>query len=297
MSKLLKDSVKTTNDNIILAIPLVVFMWIVGLYLGYSRLSADSIPEFALAIVTLLFMLGAFLSGWFYMVRAAVQVSKKVYVLDEDRAKATMGLFKEFPAGIGHYFLSFIGMAVLFLVIFIVLGMVIYQVGTYFLGDLQLSQLQIKQILGSPEDMKLFVDSLSENQLIQLFYWNLLFMIGSAVVSYLTILWVPEVVNGVRNPLVALFRSIKKVLKYPVSSFKLFLFIGVTNFLVSFISTFAMYNPLTYLLMMIIYFYYLVYIIVLLFTYYDRKFVEANAEGLLEETTSQKNEENDEAEK
>ncbi len=278
MKKLLRETIKITNDNIILAIPLVIFMWIIGAYLSYSKLSADSPGELLLAIVTILFMLGAFLSGWFYLVKEAVRISSEIFVIEKDRTKAALELYKEFPVGIGKYFLTFIGIAVILFLIFTLTGVVIFKAGLLTIGNIDLSPLQIKQILGTPEDMKLFVDSLTETQLIKLAKWNLLFMAGSAVISYLTILWVPEVVNGSKNPALALVNSVKKVFKKPLKTLGVFLFIGVLNFLLSFLSTFAIYNPLAYLIMMVVYFYFLVFIVVLIFLYYESEFLNPSQE-------------------
>ena len=107
MFKLYKEAFKTANDCIILAIPLVLFMWILSFYFAFSNAVVNEPAEIILAFITVLFMTAAFLSGWFYMVQNAIVVSRQVYVLDEDRAKATMNLFKVIPYGIGKYFLSF----------------------------------------------------------------------------------------------------------------------------------------------------------------------------------------------
>lgn len=275
MTKILNNALKTTNDSIVLALPLIIFMWIMSAYLGYTQLTANSVPEIILAVVTTLFMLGAFLSGWFYMVKKAVSLSKKIFVLDEDRAKAVLGLFKDIPAGIGKYFLSYIGMSFLIIIIFLLFALIIYHIGIAFIGKLDLSALQMKQAMVSPNDMKMFLDSLTEAQLLKLSYWNLLFMAGSAVASFFTFLWVPEIVYSDKNPLTALFKSIAKIIKKPFKTLGLFLFIAILNILLSFISSFAVYNAFAYFVMMIVYFYFLVYIVVLLFTYYDNEFLES----------------------
>ncbi|MCI1273544.1 MAG: hypothetical protein LKG27_03820 [Clostridiaceae bacterium] len=284
MANLIRTSLKTTNDSIILTIPLVFFMWIIGAYVGYTQYTANSLPEIILAVITVLFMLGAFLSGWFYMVKKAVLLSKKVFVMDEDRAKAVLGLFKTIPTGIGKYFLSYIGMSFLIIVIFLVFAVVIYNIGILLIGHLDLNALQMKQAMSSPNDMKTFLDSLSEAQLLKMSYWNVLFMAGSAIASFFTFLWVPEIIFSTKNPFVALFKSIYKILKKPLKTFGLFLFIGLMNIVLSFISTFAIYNPISYLIMMLIYFYFLVFIVVLLFTYYDREYVEETEPANTEET-------------
>ena len=92
MLNLFKENIKITNDNIILATPLIVFMWLSSLYISYSKGAVNSLPLLILTGVTTLFMTSAFLAGWFYMVKKAIQLSKQVFVLDTDKAKATLNL-------------------------------------------------------------------------------------------------------------------------------------------------------------------------------------------------------------
>ena len=77
MFKLFKDSFKATNEGIILAVPLVLFMWLITLYISYSKQVVDTIPEFILSGITVLFMTSAFCSGWFYMLKKCVEFYKK----------------------------------------------------------------------------------------------------------------------------------------------------------------------------------------------------------------------------
>lgn len=69
MLKLFKDSLKKTNDCIILATPLIIFLSILGWYFTYATSSVDNIPKLILAIVTILIMASGFLSAWFYMAK------------------------------------------------------------------------------------------------------------------------------------------------------------------------------------------------------------------------------------
>ena len=77
MLKLFKNAFRYTNEGIILATPLVLFMWIITIYLSFAKGVVDTIPEAASAFVTLLCMLGAFCSGWFYMVKKRLNFPKK----------------------------------------------------------------------------------------------------------------------------------------------------------------------------------------------------------------------------
>lgn len=272
MRKLLKDTVKITNDNIILATPLIFFMWILSLYIGFSRMTVNSLALALLSFVTILFMTGAFFAGWFYMVKNAVKLAKQVFVFDADRAKATFNLLKTIPSGIGQYFLPFLGMIIFSFVLIAIVGTAVFHLGIHFIGKLDLDPTVVKNILNSSSDMKTFLDSLSFEQLIKLNNWNLLFLSVSSLMSFLFMLWIPEIVYQTKNPFLALFKSIRKIFAKPWKAVKLFIFMSVLNFVLSFINTFSIINPFLYFVMMIVYFYFLVYMVVLIFSYYDREF-------------------------
>lgn len=268
MLKLLKENIKQTNDNIILATPLILFMWILSFYIGYSKMSVNSLPLAVLSFVTILFMTAAFFAGWFYMVKKAVLLSKQVFVLDSDKAKAVFNLFKVLPSGVGKYFLSFFGMIIFSIFLIAIVGTIAFKLGMFLIGDLNLTSEQLKNIV----DMKTFLDSLSFDQLIKLNNWNILFLTVSSLVSFMFMLWIPEIVFKTPNPFKALFLSIRKIFTKFLKTFKLFIFMTGMNFVLSFISTFSIVNPILYFVMTVVYFYFLVYMVVLLFTYYDREF-------------------------
>lgn len=268
MFKLFKENIKNTNDNIILATPLILFMWILSLYVGFSKMSVNSMPLAILSFITILFMTAAFFAGWFYMVKKSVLLSKQIFVLDSDKAKAVFNLFKALPSGIGKYFMPFLGMIIFSIILIAIIGAAAFKLGMFLIGDLNLTGEQLKNIV----DMKVFLDSLTFEQLIRLNYWNILFLAVSSLVSFMFMLWIPEIVFLTPNPFKALFASVRKIFSKFFKSFKLFIFMTVMNFLLSFVSTFSIVNPFLYFVMTVIYFYFLVYMVVLLFTYYEREF-------------------------
>ena len=274
MIKLFKDAIKITNDNIILATPLIFFMWILSLYVGFSKLSVSNIWLALLVFMTTIFMTAAFFAGWFYMVKKAINLSKKTFVLDSDKAKATFNLLKKVPTGIGKHFWSFVGMIVLAILIIAVTGGLTFKIGMNLIGNLGLDPNAVKDVMVSQTGMKEFLDSLTFEQLIKLNNWNLLIISVTSLLSFLFMLWIPEIIYKSKNPFMAIFRSIKKVFVKPWKAIKLFIFTSILNFVLSFINTFSFVNSAIYFIMMLIYFYFLVYLVVLLFLYYDREFVE-----------------------
>lgn len=282
MRELFRDAIKITNYNIIIAIPLIVFIKVLDLYSLFSRYNIDSMPKFLIASITVLFMFGVFCSGWFNMVEGAVQLSKKVFVLDTDRAKATMSLFRKFPEGVGKFFLSFVGVYIIFLFIQAIATPLVYLLGVNIIGGLDdasmqhLQELAINSELTANQGMPAFIDKLSVEQIIFFGKWSLLFMSITSIVMYLLMLWIPEIICCSPNPLIALCKSLGKLFKDFFVTVRMFLILWFVGFVLLFINTFAVINPIAYIIMSIIMFYFSLYLVVLVFLYFDRKYVDAD---------------------
>lgn len=279
MRELFKDAIKITNYNIILTIPLIIFVKLLDLYSLYSRYNVDSTLKFLIASITVLFMFGVFCSGWFLMIKGAITLSKKVFVLDNDRAKAALNLFKVFPEGVGKYFLSFVGVYFIFLLIQTIATPLVYILGVNIIGGLDpesmqhLQKLTMDSTLSSGDGMASFIDALSIDQIVFFGKWSLLFTAVTSVIMYLLMLWIPEIIYFTTNPFVALWRSLVKLFKDFFTTVRLFLILWFTGFILLFINTFAVINPFAYILMSIVLFYFSVYFVVLIFLYFDRKYV------------------------
>ena len=229
-------------------------------------------------------MFGIFCSGWFLMVKGAITLSKKVFVLDNDRAKATLNLFKVFPEGVGKYFLSFVGVYVIFFLIQAISTPLVYLLGVNIIGGLDpdsmqnLQQLTMDNAVASNESMASFIDSLSIEQIVFFGKWSLLFTVITSVIMYLLMLWIPEILYNTINPLKALWYSLIKLFKDFFTTVRLFVILWVAGFVLLFINTFAVINPIAYIIMSIVLFYFSVYFVVLIFLYYDRKYNIGSAE-------------------
>lgn len=279
MSNLFLKTFKITNNSIILTIPLIIGVKMLDLYSTFTKYTVDSFPKFILASLTMLFMFGVLSAAWFYIVKEAVSLSKKVFVLDKDRANATFSLFKLLPEGVGKFFLSFIGVYIIFFFIQILLTPLVYFLGINLIGDLDTVSMQTFYSLASDPSistnagMAKFVESLTPEMIVFLGKWCLIFMAITSIVMFLLMLWIPEIIYKTPNALVALWRSIVKLFKDFADSLKLYLSIWLSGFLLLFLSSFAALTPLTYLVMSVLLFYFLVYFVLLVFVYYDEKYV------------------------
>ena len=280
MKNLLKDAFKITNNNIILTIPLILGVKILDLYSLYSKYTVDSAPKFILASLTMLFMFGVLGAAWFYMVRKAIDLSKRVFVLDSERANASLKLFHEMPEGIGQYFLSFVGVYAIFIMLQVLLTPFVLILGMKLIGTLDsASLLHLQSISASANSnaaMAAFVEQLTPDQIIFFGKWSLFFMFMTSIFMYFLMLWLPEILYCTKNPFVALFKSIQKIFNKFFESLGLYLFLWFSGFLLLFISTFSMINPWVYFVVSIFMFYFTVLFTILVFLYYDRNFVSCD---------------------
>ncbi len=279
MRELFKEAGKITNYNLILVIPLIVFIKILDLYSLYSKSNIDSTPKFLVASLTVLVMFGIFCAGWFNMIEGAIKLSKKVFVLDKDRARATLNLFKQFPEGVGKYFLPFVGVYLIFFVIQIIATPIVYFLGVNIIGGLDANSMQhlqdlaISTELSANQGTAAFIDKLSIEQIIFFGKWSLLFIVVTSIVMYLLTLWIPEIICCTQNPLVALWRSVVKLFKDFFTTVRIYLILWFIGFLLLFINTFAVINPLAFIIMSVVMYYYSVYLIIFIFLYFNRKYV------------------------
>ena len=95
----------------------------------------------------------------------------------------------------------------------------------------------------------------------------------TSIVMYLLMLWIPEIICCTPNPLIALWRSLVKLFKDFFTTVRMFLALWFAGFVLLFINTFAVINPIAYIIMSIVLFYFSVYMVVFIFLYFDRKYV------------------------
>ena len=273
MLKLFKDTFKTTNDCIILAAPLILFLSILGWYYSYATDSINTVPEFILACITMLVMFSGFTAAWLYMAKKTIALSKKVFVFDKDRAKALAKLIMTLPNGIGRLFLPILGAIstyiLIYLLFFTSIGLLINNV----VGTIDFSSIDYRTLFVSTgelfEEIKLF----SQEELKIINYWYILLSTCGTIITFLTMLWIPEIVYAEKNSYKALAYSLKKLFKSFKTSLLLFICIYFLLLAITILSILLMFNPFLYFFVLMIYYYFLVYIVVLLFTYYENKFI------------------------
>lgn len=254
-----------TNKYIVLATPLILYTLFSSVYLAVAS-SGGKILNLIFAFALFLLMTGAFIAGWFYMIKTAISEPEK-----ED----PNSLFKEFFSGVGEYFLPSVGSIFVILVISTLMLMLSYTIGLQKIGDPGVSAEALSNALQNSSALKAFMLSLTKEQLIKINLWNILILGTMTLNSFLFILYIPTLFYKNKNPFFAFFISLKDLFsKHILKTLGIFLLILVLNFIISILSTVFATNTIIHFSITLLNFYFIVLIGVGIFYYYYKTFIE-----------------------
>lgn len=265
MLKSLKQSFNLTNKYIILATPLILFSLFSSLYILFSI--NGSVISLVIAVALFFLMLTAFLSGWFFMLKNCVTLPSD----NED----VNSLIKDFPAGVGEYFLSVCGLISIIFILASSLLTLAYFAGMKFIGNVGISADALSKALESTPALKAFLMSLSTEQLLKLNEWNLLIFAAMTLTYFLILFYPPALMFKTKNPFKAIALALKDL--FSRKFFKnvgIYAFLFITYFALSILTTILGQNIILHFVFTIINFYYLVFAAVLIFDYYYNNFIK-----------------------
>lgn len=272
MLKLFRQNFKITNDCIILVTPLIIFLSILSWYINFAFNSIDDVKKLLLGIFTLFIMFSGFFASWLYMTKKTIEMSKKVYIFDKDRAGDFARLLVALPQGLGKLFIPIIGATAIYIFIYFGIYCILNFMITKYIGYVDLSAIDIDSLNLSSKELIAFVNDLDINDMKVITAWYFSSAIAINVISFITILWIPEIVYKNRNAVKALFSAVKKCFNNFKELFILYIFMLCIIKLLSIINTLLLFIPILYFFVLIITYYFIVYFVVLLFTYYEQKF-------------------------
>ena len=280
------DALKINNSNIILATPLILFSIFASSYL----VIAPANRVFNIGIILILFfaITAAFFSGWFYTIKLAInsfdttEFVKPVANTPEEKESERQTenikgdvfyLLKQFPTGVGKYFLEYFFMAALFFLLLTFVVLFTYKLGYMLIGSIGISRPDLFFALSTPETMVELIKSMTPEQQIKLSQWNLFFLLTTTLYSFVIMFWAPEIVFKKVSVFNALVGSIGKLFKKFFRALTIFAFLMLIYFIISIFSVLIPSNIIGFMLT-VLYFYFLVYAAVLIFLFYKKEFME-----------------------
>lgn len=254
-----------TNKYIILATPLILYSLFSSLYLVLSA-NGGKIINLIFAVLLFFLMTGAFFAGWFNMIKLAILEPEK-----ED----PNSLIKDFPAGVGEYFLSSLGALLIIFLTLIIALICSYFIGINTIGNPDVSTKALSEAFQNTTTLKTFLNGLSIEQLTKLNLWNML-ILGSLTFShFLIMLYFPALFFVSKNPVRALFISLKDLFsKHIVRNCLIFLLIFSLNFIISIFSAIFAQNAILHFCITLLNFYFITAVGVGIFYYYHKTFIE-----------------------
>ncbi len=274
MFQIFKNAFKISYNNLIITTPLLLFLLILNVYLIIAKNAVKVLPSTILFFLTLLLMTSAFLAGWLYMIKIAVDN----HINNNNKQdNNTYNLIKEFPVGIAEYIKPFLGFTLLYILFADLAFVTTYHIGLKFIGGIGVTAAQFISATEAPVAMQSFIESLTKTQLIKINYWYLLMLCSLQLFSLLTLFWPVELMYSTKNPILAFFKSVKIVFTKP-QVILLFIGINIINFILMIFNYITMFNPITYFIMTVVFFSFIVYIFVLLFLYYEEK-IQSNSDS------------------
>ena len=254
-----------TNRYSILLTPLILFSLISTIYIAFS-LSGGKFINLIFTVIILTLMTAAFISGWLFMVKTAVEYPET----DEPNL-----LIKHFMSGIGEYFISSLVALIIIFTLFIFMFIGTYFVGINVIGNPNIATDALSEAMKNTTALSQFASSLTKDQLLKLNAWNFLLMGGILLTYFLTFLYMPALFFKNKNPFKAFFISLKDLVsKKIINTFLIFILIIAVNCIISVLTTIFNTSPILYFILTLLNFYFITIATVGIFYYYYQTFVK-----------------------
>ena len=253
-----------TNKYFILATPLILYTLFSSIYMAVS--ANGKLINLIIAFILFILMTGAFLSGWFFMIKTAIT---------EDKQDEPNTLIKDFPSGVGEYFLTTLGGIVNVTVITLLFIFASYFIGLHYIGDPNIAPDAFVKAFESPVELKAFIASLTEEQLYKIGLWNILILSSTGLAYFLVLLYFPAIFFKNKNPFIAFFVSLKDLFsKKIITTIGIYLLIFIGNFIISILSALFANNLILHFIVTLLNFYFITYASLGVFYYYYTNFVK-----------------------
>lgn len=265
MNKFFNETIKTTNKYIVLATPLILFTLISNLY--FFIVASGKIINLLIGIVLLFFMCGAFIAGWFKMVKSAVN--------DEEDGNPN-SIMKNFVSGVGEYILPSLGGIAITFIAFVIVSAISYFIGMKFIGDPGINPQELRDAMLNTAALKSFLEALTPEQIAKFGNWNLLLFISVNLYYFIIMLYFPTIFYENKNPLIAFGISLKRLFNKKIfKSIILFVIVAFLYFLLSLLSVLFGNNLIMHFLLTLLNFYFITAVAVAVFSYYNKNLMQS----------------------
>ena len=276
MTLAIKKAFDITKENIVTAQPLIVFLLVISLTSVGLAQQSNKIA-FIIFFISNFLLTTAFLSGWFYMVKKTIELSKVKYARVEEKSAASFDLLKDFFPGVSAYFVP---VTVIILIYVLLSACIVYFVGIdWGFGYLSSNNIHPDKIyqtaLQSQQALEKYLYSMTFAQIRAINIWMMALTCAVTLFNFVTMFWFPAIfyIEKINfwTPFVSFWKSLKFLFKNFFGAFGIMCFLSVLNFIVFMINAIFSINIILSVIAFFIMFYFATYYVILIFSYYDTK--------------------------
>ncbi len=271
MFEIIKNSLVIVKNNPFLTLGFILYLIVLSLVAPRIWASQSSFI-ILLFLFAILLVSAGFLSGWFGMIKTAIENSYKTYANEEERIAEAQASKNKFFESVSSFIVPVGTMLVLCDVLLELLLRFGKQIATKFIGSVGFLKEAFN--ITQPEQMAEYLKNLGPEKEMILGGWGLFFVTAFAFFIFLTIFWAPAIYwgkNGSKNPFLAFWYSITAVFRKPLGVIGLNLLIAALLVFLAQIGVLFSLNPITSFIYMILTIYTFVFVVVLVFNYYEQR--------------------------
>ncbi len=266
-----KKAFQVLKLNLLFIQPLLLYILMISSSFVYIVNKNIVIFQKGLIAISALLLTAAFLSGWFYINRLAVQDYKQ----DEEKeitVEKSIKNFKQFFTGVGVKFLNYLLAVVIFTGLYIASVMLISKFCINNFGIPEVLK-HIMSLSGEnyQNEIMNYLNSVPDTDKLVFIKWMLILTVYSVIVNFLGVLYFSVLSYDKNNALTSIWYTIKFFITQIAGCVKVIAVLLGIYMLINMSSLLFGVNSISYILIIILFTLYLNYYVLLVLCFYDEK--------------------------
>ncbi len=271
MQKIISNSFKILKNNMLFIQPLMLYILLSITILSFIVQKKIYIVPQLIILIAIILLTFAFLAGWLYINKLAVEDFNEDDDFEVIAAK-TVKNFKMFFEGVGkNFFKTLFGGLIYFVIFAVFMYGVYYLCMKYFGYPAFIEKISTLYSANDKDSIINSINLISDTDKIIIVKWFFTFMFSAAILNFLGVLYFAVLNFNEYNIFSALFKTLKTFILNIYDCIIMMLVLFLLYVLINFISMFLGTGTLGFVIFIILLTMYLNYYVLLIFCYYNEK--------------------------
>lgn len=263
----LKESFETLAKNPHITLLLVTYFLIIAGLLPLMAIQTEKL-RFFLIMFLLLLLTGAFLAGWFGMIKCVVSYKEKGD-MEEDLKNRYESFRNGFFSSIPLYMLP----VIFYIILLFIFGKGLLYAADYIFGDPSEFLAQAVLFSGDKDALMNFLATIPKETMASIAERSIFVYTSFLFYLLITFYSIPSLFfNCTRNPLTGIKKGIIALLKKPLGTISLFLSIILSHIAIVFLEAISTVNQILMFFALVLRVCFIAYVVVLIFSVYEKNF-------------------------